>query len=50
MKDSERVSFHFSSGFLFLNPLGPTHSTIKTSIVIIHSKYFPDSDWLKAHA
>ena len=48
MKDSERVSFHFSSGFLFLNPLGQHIALL--SIVIIHSKYFPDSDWLKAHA
>ena len=22
----------------------------KHSFIIIHSKYFPDSDWLKAHA
>ena len=24
--------------------------TIPITIIIVHSKYFPNSDWLKAHA
>ena len=25
-------------------------SLLNLSVIVIHSKYFPDSDWLKAHA
>ena len=26
-----------------------SNTTLPLKLIIIHSKYFPDSDWLKAH-
>ena len=46
---SRRVLSTSAFGLDLLNSSYPTqpHSLIA---IIIHSKYFPDSDWLKAHA
>ena len=35
---------------LFLRQLNPKNNASGLLFIIIHSKYFPNSDWLKPHA